>query len=100
MATARHPSRTDHGFHPISLSIRVLSESNARAASHLVAAKIVIGEVIARVRLVDDLDHAVDRIHLGAGNVNALRRNDGRARRAECWFIEACPKLILAPSSH
>jgi hypothetical protein len=26
-ATARHPSRTDYGFHPISLSIRVLSEA-------------------------------------------------------------------------
>ena len=48
-----------------------------------IAAQIVICEVIARVRLVDDLDHAVDRIHLGAGNFNTLRRNDGRARRAD-----------------
>ena len=43
----------------------------------LVPTQIVIGEAIARVRLVDDLDHAIDRIHLGAGNVDALRRNDG-----------------------
>jgi hypothetical protein len=36
----------------------------------------VIGQVIAAVRRVDDVDQAMNRIHLGLRNVNALRRDD------------------------
>ena len=65
----------------------------------------IIGQVIAGIGLVDNLNHAGDRINLGAGNVNGRRRDDGRqpidrARGLTCRFIEACPKLIPVPSSH
>jgi hypothetical protein len=68
---------------------------------------VVIAEVIPRVRLVDDIDQSIDRIHLGAANVNALRRNDGGQPVVREWradmlvprgLSQADPGAVMARS--
>jgi hypothetical protein len=54
---------------------------------------VIIGEIIARVRLIDNLNHAGYRINLRARSPAGGGMTEGTGG-GTCWFIEASPKLI------